>query len=252
MCKTKKNLYAELAGKELLKYCKKNNIKLEYTNYLSQVTGSSPYVAIYYDNGDGTETIYLGNKKSNLFCATYGDQLLINDNPKTIGQARYVKADMGFSANLSASRYPQYPLYKDYVFSGNTNIYQTFKKTGILTKVDDSYYNENSIERWTTWVYYPSTTVYCLINKNPLKIYVMQNYSNDVDTTINYSNLSLLANKLKLPDNFIFAYLTLDKDTYLTAPSNGKAIVVSDEYQNSYMYVQPKSAKWLYSVYDNF
>jgi hypothetical protein len=63
--------------------------------------------------------------------------------------------------------------------------------------------------------------------------------------------LSLLANKLNLPEGWIFTYMSLDKDTYLTVPSNGNAIVVSDEYQGSYMYIQPKSAPWLYSIYSS-
>jgi hypothetical protein len=208
-------------------------------------------MSLYFDNGDNTQTIYISERIRDKLCATFEDQLVIDDNPETIGQARFSTMDMQFYADPLSTLYPQYPLYKNYIFTNNNNINQTFKKTGVLTEVSNAYYTESNIERWTTWVYFPSTVVYCLVYKNPLKIYAMQNYSNYVDNTINYSNLSLLANKLNLPEGWIFTYMSLDKDTYLTVPSNGNAIVVSDEYQGSYMYIQPKSAPWLYSIYSS-
>jgi len=242
--------YLKLAGQELLTYCKKNKIKLNLSNYLDQATSAKPYVSLYFDNGDNkTQTIYISQRVRNRLSAVYTEELNIKDDDLLgTGEARFSTMDLQFYANPISSLTPKYPLFKTYTFVNNNDLFQTFQKTGVVTP-SNSLYTESFTERWTTWVYVPSTIVYCLVYKYPLKIYAMQNYSNFVDKTINYNNLILLAKKLTLPEGWTFTYISLGKDTYLTVPSNGKAIVVSDELQGSYMYIQPKAAPWLYSLY---
>ena len=242
-----KKLYEELAGPSLLYYCKQYNKELQVSNCIPQVKLQNPYIEIFYNNGNGTQTVYNSNRIRNILCSGLGSDIDINDNPDSYSDKRFSMMNTQLYADVDYDN-SVYPLYKEFSYINNPNIKAYFKKIAINT-IGTGYYQEASVSRWTTWVYYPSTTVYCLVSPDPLKIYVMQTYSNEVDPTINPNNFSYLGEKLTLPDGWIYTYVYLDKDTYLTVPSNGTAKVLADNLSNAYMYITEEAAPWLYLKY---
>jgi hypothetical protein len=62
--------------------------------------------------------------------------------------------------------------------------------------------------------------------------YVMQAYAGIVDKTLTYDRLPALGAKLKLPLGWRYTSMVPDKDLILGAA--GKAIVVQDEFDNTY------------------
>ena len=64
--KMNKKLYMKLAGPGLLEYCKKNNKELKITNKIEQqLPFVDPFIEIFYDNGDNTQTVYNSNRDRN-------------------------------------------------------------------------------------------------------------------------------------------------------------------------------------------
>lgn len=241
------DFYLKLAGPALINYCKTAKKELQAFNYYPQVKLQCPYMEIFYDNGDGTQTVYNNNRIRNALCTSLSSDLDINDNPMSASSKRFLTMNLQLSGDVDYDN-SVYPLYKEFNYKNNSKISQKFQKIAINT-IGTKQYQENTVSRWTTWVYYPSTTVYCLVCPDPFKIYVMQTYSNDIDATINPTNFAYMGEKLTLPTGWIYTYLYLDKDTILTVPSNGRAIVISDSFSNAYQYVTEEAAPWLYSQY---
>ena len=81
----------------------------------------------------------------------------------------------------------------------------------------------------------------------------MQSLTNLIDTTINSTNLCYLKSLLTLPDNWLFFIVTLDSNTsiILTANSTTPAYVLQDNLNNSYQYVPPSQASFLYDQFNN-
>ena len=77
----------------------------------------------------------------------------------------------------------------------------------------------------------------------------MQSFSLNNKTITSNNSLLDLSDYLKLPDGWVFSYLQLDNTVYLTVPSKGKALVITDNLDNGYMYITPEYASWLYLKY---
>ena len=248
MCKEKK-LILKLAGKNLKEYCIENKKKILISNKTDQSIRGNPYIEINYDRGDGTMYVYNSNYVKNQLCAGLYSQLNTGDDILSISDKRFYMMDLQIYAIVDDIN-PDFLFYKQYEFIENTNISEIFQKKGYST-YDSTLYFENTLHRQSVWVYYPSTIVYCLVQKNPLKIYAMQTYSNQYDTSINPTNLSYLAEKLILPDGWIYSYICLDKKTYLCVPTNteGEAFAVTDNLYNTYQYIDETYAPWLYKKY---
>ena len=69
------------------------------------------------------------------------------------------------------------------------------------------------------------------------QIYVMQAYSNTIDSTLDESALVNLGDRLSLPENWTYSTRILEED--LTIPSDGEAIVIQDELENTYQLYIP-------------
>jgi len=144
------------------------------------------------------------------------------------------------------------PSYISVPFNNNKYLTTKLKWTATTTNSSGIPYNEIPVQRKTIFVYYPSTTIFLLVNHNingQIKIYVMQSINNQNDLNINILNAQYLSTKLILPSGWIFSTMNLDKDTYLKVISTDVAFLVSDSLGNSYQYLEPKYCSWIYELY---
>ena len=93
-------------------------------------------------------------------------------------------------------------------------------------------YEETGFHRTTEYVFNKGTEVYELIS--PEHTYIMQSYSQMIDTTITDSSLSHLQEKLKLPEGWQFKVLKLEDDLIIKTFEKTEAYVTQDEFQNTY------------------
>ncbi len=97
-------------------------------------------------------------------------------------------------------------------------------------------YNTHKVQRQTTWVYQAGKPVYELVAPTG-EIYIMQSYSvQKVAQTA--ADLSKLATQLQLPAGWSFRTRILKKTAYLTTV-NGEAIVIQDNFLNTYQQETP-------------
>jgi hypothetical protein len=93
-------------------------------------------------------------------------------------------------------------------------------------------YEEVPFRRATEYVFSKGSEVYELIS--PEHTYIMQSYSQMIDTTIMESSLAHLQEKLKLPEGWEFKVLKLEDDMILKTLETVEAYVTQDELQNTY------------------
>jgi rhodanese-related sulfurtransferase len=105
------------------------------------------------------------------------------------------------------------------------------------------------IARDTEWVYKAGKPVY-LLRTPEGRVWVLQEYSNDVDKSLTADNLNQLGGKLKLPYGWKFETNILTKDLSLnTSRSNGHAFIMRDNLGNAYQGVgSDDSANYVPSV----
>lgn len=90
------------------------------------------------------------------------------------------------------------------------------------------------IARDTEWIYKAGKPVY-LLRTPQGKVWVLQEYCNDVDKTLTAENLDKLAGSLNLPEGWTFETNVLAKDLSLnTSRSGGRAFIMRDELGNAY------------------
>jgi hypothetical protein len=92
-------------------------------------------------------------------------------------------------------------------------------------------YREQTIDRDTVYLFKAGRPVFMLEAPGGTR-YVMQAYAGIVDKTLTYDRLPALGAKLKLPLGWRYTSMVPDKDLILGAA--GKAIVVQDEFDNTY------------------
>ena len=97
--------------------------------------------------------------------------------------------------------------------------------------VGNQFYAPNQVQRNTIWVYKAGKPIFILTDPAG-NDYVMQSYSQIVDTTLMYKDLPNLASELDLPPGWEYSTRTLTQDLLLN--SNGLATVVNDDLANSY------------------
>lgn len=92
-------------------------------------------------------------------------------------------------------------------------------------------YTEHIIKRWTIFKFKKKNRIYKLINPAG-EVYVMQSYTTMVKTDLTIDKLENLDQILDLPDGWKFETEVLEKDLEIT--SSGDAVVIQDEFENSY------------------
>lgn len=97
---------------------------------------------------------------------------------------------------------------------------------------DRTPYTTAEVARDTVFVFDAGTEIYELTDPDGVH-YVMQSYSQMIDPTMDASRLASLGDILALPEGWTFDVITLDDrlDVYDT---DGIAVVVQDEFQNTY------------------
>jgi len=234
-----------LAGEYLIKYAKNTKQKLQLTNNLSvNYAGSSVLEISYTDTIINRKVLYSITSLKNTIVPTniYEQLNLEGENITGILQNGYFVFNMNIYAINQFKSVPRlYPLNKIFNFI-NKKLKVNFSKLteSSLNEITEPFITETNVYRNNTIVYYPNTRIYILITPKPYKIYVMYLYSNTKNSTMSLSNLALNNALLTLPEGWIYTSYLLDEE-FFTVPSNGNAIVILDNLNNLYQYIDPKT-----------
>ncbi len=243
----KKVLIDKFAGKELIKYSKETNTEISFSNNINISSRYNPFMEFMYPMGENLFYVYNSDVIGNQCSTTSKDELIIPDGVQ-VNQKDRLMMDMHMICYYTASQ-TEHDIYKSYPFASNPLIELKCQYLAEVKTSPDGLYTENEIYRWDTFLYYPGSLVYLLISEDPYKIYVMQSFTNKANPDIVIDQLVYLQDYITLPDKWTYGYMRLDPDTFLSVPSNGKALVASDDLYNSYMYIDPEAAPWLYEKY---
>lgn len=96
-------------------------------------------------------------------------------------------------------------------------------------------YKVSSVARNTAWYFYKGRQVYVLEDSTG-KCFVMQSYSQKIDSNLQLEELETLGSRLDLPPGWSYRALILEEDFVLES-QNGFAELVSDELENAYQYL---------------
>ena len=97
--------------------------------------------------------------------------------------------------------------------------------------VGDKFYQENEVNRETTFYYWKGNMVYELVAPTG-DVYRMQSYTLMVDPNLTIDQLENLGDKLKLPEGWGYRASILEGDSKMVA--DGIAYVINDNLGNSY------------------
>lgn len=100
-------------------------------------------------------------------------------------------------------------------------------------------YTERSINRETVFGFDAGTDVYELVTPDKT-VYVMQAFSQLKDPTLKATDLGSLGDRLALPEGWSYQVRTLD-DALNVLSTDGVAVVIQDELQNTYQRVDAPS-----------
>lgn len=100
--------------------------------------------------------------------------------------------------------------------------------------VGDKLYTPNEVRRTTVFTYRAGNMVYELKAPNG-DVYMMQSYSQIVDSKLTIADLEKLGSRLKLPQGWTYSARILDADVELKA--DGLAYVINDDFYNAYQRV---------------
>lgn len=161
---------------------------------------------------------------------------------------------------------PLFPPKKYIPFKYLQNEYSPLKLTATLKGLSGEAYVESTVDRFSCFVFKPSSTVFLLVNKSgdnsTKKIYAMQTWTNktytELDSATNMFYLQtvlsdpVIVGENVLPENWIFVNCILDEEYMIALFSNPdmgiNAKVISDGIGNSYQYVRYEEAPFLYDL----
>ena len=247
---SKQALIEAFAGQALIAYSKETDTEITLTNRLNSSLRNTPYMEFLYplkDEPNYTSYVYNSSFVTDQCNVISGGQLIVPDEVSVNDKCRLMM-DLNFICYPTQEQI-DYPKYQRYPFKTNPEIELTVQYLAKINSTATKAYEENAVERWNTYLYYPGTLVYLLINANPFKIYVMQAFKTQIKEDLLSERLVYLNDWITLPEGWTFAYMQLGPETFLSIPSNGKALVVADSISNPYMYIPPTAAPWLYKKY---
>jgi len=97
-------------------------------------------------------------------------------------------------------------------------------------------YAPSEVERTTAWYFYKGSRVYLLQDSTTNNCYIMQAFSQIVDSTLQIEDLQNLGDRLEPPAGWAFKTMILEEE--LVVPTiNGFTTVVQDELRNTYQYL---------------
>ena len=115
--------------------------------------------------------------------------------------------------------------------------------------LSETYYIENAVIRSNTWIFNAGNEIYKLVNPQGEE-YIMQSYSRKIVNTQTIEDLASLGSTLNLPEGWSYETERLQEELRLN--SNGEAIIIQDELQNSYQKIDDEDQLECTSrVYDN-
>ena len=149
-----------------------------------------------------------------------------------------------FDASIVVLNGPRYWVMDEIQAAGTTvnNVKESFGgiemnlratiEIGLLKQIlGDKRFAPNQISRTTNFVYRAGSSIYELTSPTG-EVYVMQSYSQIVNTGLSMKDLATLGNQLTLPAGWEYRSRVLDQDLSLIA--NGVAYVLQDNLSNSY------------------
>jgi len=237
----------KFAGEALINYSKETGTEISLSNNINNSLRYSPFMEFMYPMGGNQFYVYNSDLIGNQCSTTSKDELVIPSDVQ-VNQKCRLMMDSHMICYYNDTQ-TNHDIYKYYPFTSNQSIMLECRYLAEVKSSPYGPYTENEIYRWDTFLYYPGSLVYLLISKDPYKIYIMQSFTNKKNTDIVTEQLVYLKNYITLPNNWTYGYMRLDFDTFLSVPSNGKALVATDDLYNAYMYIVPESAPWLYDKY---
>lgn len=100
--------------------------------------------------------------------------------------------------------------------------------------VGEQFYTPTTVQRSTMYVFYAGTTLYTLTDDAGDR-YVMQSYAQIIDPALTVDALSMLRERLLLPDGWGYQAITLQRDFSLIAVD--ETTIVQDDFFNTYQRV---------------
>jgi len=184
--------------------------------------------------------------------------IIKNDNRFTVMNRRYFKNETDITTDI----FPEYKYipFIDRDTGEKLNIHAELKLM-TTASINETPYNESSIDRTSAYVYEPGNIVYILINTTEKKVYIMQTYKNN-NPKIDFSYKIYLNEYLNdptkvsvlMPSNFIFTHILLDNESMIllmTNPNDRKATILSDGIGNNYQYIRYDEFPTLYDTLFN-
>lgn len=233
-----------------------------YNNF-NQTTRNSAYLELIFNMGvAGQSTVYnsfaFKNMKNIASISDSSELIIPATSPNYISLVyanikRYFMMDMLISYGPITGAGPDNLYFK---FTTSNTIFPIAKVESSTTGGGGSNpYVAGPVYRTNMWIYYPYTQIYVLIRSNDnmnsygFSIWVMQSYTNQIDTTLTLNTLpyigTILANNsTPLPSNMCFSIINLSQ--YLNTTSIGNVDVMQDTLNNTYQYLDPTYCNFLY------
>lgn len=118
-----------------------------------------------------------------------------------------------------------------WTLQGHEYIVPAYLNLNVLELLNRKPYNPMEVTRDTKYVYYQNSLVYKLISPTGEE-YIMQAASQEIETTLNLTDLETLANKLNLKNGWKYEVERISSEFVLE--SNGKTKIVQDNLRNTY------------------
>ncbi len=189
------------------------------TKYCEVILAKSPFTAEVYN------TVGLNNCPKALW-RTMSKEKIKKDNDASFvelnGPRYFMMDEFKNTSVLSKERKS---------FNGMSMHLAAVLHLNILDRLNVRAYQRHEVERHTTWVYKAHRPVYELIDAQG-DVYVMQSYSVQYVHQTKKS-LATLGSRLTLPKGWHFKTGLLKKTSEVIAVDN-KAVVIQDEYKNTY------------------
>jgi hypothetical protein len=175
---------------------------------------------------------------------------------------RFTYNDESYLITENIPTTPDFPAVKYFPFKNNEYLTSPTKLIATLTEVSTAAYFEKTVSRTSCFVFGPGATCFLLIyqpSADYKKIYCMQSWTNiiytDLDPTTNMCYLNTyLADPSNvttvLPPYWTFTQCNITDESMIALFSNPSmgisAVVISDGVSNTYQYVRPEEAPFLY------
>lgn len=245
------NLYANL-NKLLVKY------GLANSNQLLGTLNKGYWELLYQDKNTGIWYDYASDEMTiqNIDPSNYDYTSGIPDYISAIVEngKRFTYYTESYLIPPSLPDNEQWPPTKQVPFKNNPNLTSTITLIATLESLAQEFYVPRTVSRTSCFVFGPSATCYFLIYKPPeteAAIYCMQTWTNANYTELDpLTNMCYLNTYLSLPEYWTFTQCILASDAMIALFSNPalgiSAQVISDNIGNSYQYVRPEEAPFLY------